>query len=146
MVNSQTCHKALTTTIILKPFEKVSISAPRRTRYGRTTRKKHSRIIHEVATKVSILMRNGASPDYSQIVKIFANAKCRILGKRSTKNRPSPLSPTMLLLQNKFNNAIANMRRDKSELSLFIAENLEKLLNSQYKHEQNCKFSTWIKK
>ena len=45
-VNSQTCHKALKTTIVLKPFEKVSISAPRRTKYGKITRKKHCKIIH----------------------------------------------------------------------------------------------------
>ena len=145
-VNSQTCHKALKTTIVLKPFEKVSISAPRRTKYGKITRKKHCKIIHEVTTKVSQLLKNGVPPDYSQLVSIFANVKGRVLGKRSTKNRPSPLSPTMLLLQNKFTNAIANMRRDKSDLSLFKVKNLEKLLSSQYKHEQNCKFSTWIKK
>ena len=142
-VNSQTCHKAIMTTIVLKPFAKVSISAPRRTQYGKTTRKKHSKIIYEITTKVSLLVRNGASPDYLQLAGIFANAKDRILGKRSTKNRPSPLSSTMLLLQNKFTNAIANMRRDKSDLSLFKVKNLEKLLSSQYKHEQNCKFSTW---
>ena len=105
-----------------------------------------SEIIHVVTTKVSLLVRNGAPPDYSQLAGIFANAKGRILGKRSTKNRPSPLSSTMLLLQNKFTNAIANVRREKIELSLFIVENLEKLLNSQYKHEQNRKFSTWLKK
>ena len=143
-VNCQTCHKALTTTLFLKQFQKVSISAPSRTRYGKTTSKKDSNIISEVTTKVSLLMSNGASPGYSQHVSIFANAKHRILGTRSTntQNRPSPLSSTIMLLQDKFSDAIINLRRNKSKFSLFIVENLEKLVYSQYKHEQNRKFST----
>ena len=146
--NCQTCHKALTTTLFLKPFQKVSISAPRRTRYGKTTSKKHSKIISEVTTKVSLLMSNGASPGYSQLISIFANAKRRILGIRptDTQQKPSPLSSTMVLLQNKFSNAIKNLERNKSKFSLFIVENLEKLIDSHYKYEQNLKFSTWIKK
>ena len=79
-VNSQTCHKALKTSIVLKPFEKVSISAPSRTNCGKITRKKHCKIINEVTTKVSLMVKNGVYPDYSQLVSTFANAKRRILG------------------------------------------------------------------
>ena len=51
-VNSQTCHKALTVTILAKQSERVPITVPRRTTYGKITRKKQNEIIAQVGRQI----------------------------------------------------------------------------------------------
>ena len=49
-------------------------------------------------------------------------------------------------LQARYSIAIEDMNRDRSEFSYFVAENLEKLIDRQYKHEKDGRFSTWLRK
>ena len=51
-VSSQTCHKALTTTILLKFSERHPISLPRRNSFGKLTGKKRRKITLDVANKI----------------------------------------------------------------------------------------------
>ena len=55
-------------------------------------------------------------------------------------------SPTMQNLELRFSKAIATLQREKSQFSLFAAENLEKLLNYQYEIDQKAKTAKWLSK
>ena len=74
---------------------------------------------------------------------MFSEAKHRILGKRQKRIETYPISPAMLDLQQKISNAVAKMTEEKSHLSFFLADNLEKLLNSQYKQDIDFKIEAW---
>ena len=58
-VNCQTCHKALTATIRIKPFERVPTSVTRRITYGRITRKKQKKVISQVTNQLVALSNTG---------------------------------------------------------------------------------------
>ena len=144
--NSQTCHKALTATILILPPQRVHTSYPRRTKFGRRTSKKQNKIIYDVSNQIMTLHSNGSTYDYSLLKKMFFSAKLKILGKRVEKRSVPPLTNEMRRLQGRFSDAITKMEKEKSRQSVFIVENLEKLLKSRYKFEQDTKFSTWLRK
>ena len=145
-VNSQTCHRALETTIIVNRPKRVSIPVKRRIAYGRLSKKKQMRIVAEVSSKLVELQNSGSSPDYFQLTKVFSAVKQRFLGIRDTIRSTTPLSPTMRNLQKKFYRAIDNLKKYKTPFSIFVADNIEKLLCSQYKKEKNNRFSIWLRK
>ena len=145
-VNSQTCHRALVTTIIINRAEKDSISVNRRIAYGRLSKKKQMRIVSEVSSKIVEFQNNGKSPDYFLLTEVFSTIKRKILGIRRTTRTTSPPSPAMRDLQQKFSNAVLNLQKYKNAFTLFVVENLEKQLSSQFKHEKGKKFSLWLKK
>ena len=144
-VSSQTCHKALTTTILLKLSDRTPIAAPRRTSYGKLTAKKRQKITLEVANKTSKLNQTG-SYSYSHLIEMFRLAKLRILGKRTERHKSPHLSVAMRELQKRYGIALEAMKKEKTAFSFFVADNLEKLLNYQYNLENDRKFSTWIRK
>ena len=45
-----------------------------------------------------------------------------------------------------FSEAIEAFQVEKTNFSLFVADNLEKLLSQQYDHEKKKKFSKWLEK
>ena len=47
-------------------------------------------------------------------------------------------------LELRFSSAIATLQRDKTQFSLFVVENLERLLSSQYEKEEKYKTSKWL--
>ena len=145
-VNSQTCHKALTLTIGINALRRTTSSAPRRTKFGRITSKKQNKIFLEVTGKICRLNHFGVSPDYFLLTKFFYTAKLKILGNGQKKRKAARLSSAILNLQKRFSNAVANMKREKSQLSIFIVGYLEKLLNAQHKREKDFNFDVWIRK
>ena len=52
----------------------------------------------------------------------------------------------MTRLQQKFSKAASIMMRDRSAISIFAVENLEKLLSAQYHNEKDQEFNFWLKK
>ena len=145
-VNSQTCHKALVTTITMNEPEQVPVSVTKRTAFRRLSWKKQALIDSAVLNNIAELQQNGASPDYFLLVDIFSSAKRKFLGIRATKRASPPLSPAMRDLQRRFSRSVEAMERESSAFSFFVADNLEKLLCSQYKHEKKKRFSIWLKK
>ena len=87
-----------------------------------------------------------SSPDYFLLVELFLKAKRLILGVRSNSRKISSTSPAMRKIQQRFCNAISTMVREKTDFSIFIVNNLEKLLSSQYNIEKDLKFNVWLKK
>ena len=144
-VNSQTCHRALVITLAIGRPERIAITAPMRATYGRLSQGRQRRIVSEVSDRVVSLVDNGASPDYSKLVDLFATAKRRILGPRVRNRNAAPLSPALLNLQGRFNKAVAIMTAESSAFSFFVVDNLEKLLQAQYKYERKRRFSAWLK-
>ena len=145
-VNSQTCHKALITTIKIDPPGSVPVSATRRISFGRLSVKKQSLIVSEVSSNVASLKSIGTSPDYFLLVDMFLTAKQKFLGIRATKRAASPLSPALWDLQRRFSESIEIFKNEGSRYSFFVADNLEKLLYSQYKIEKKKRTSQWIRK
>ena len=133
-------------TIIAKQSERVPITVPRRTTYGKITRKKQIEIIAQVGRQISTMYHSEFSLDYPSLVQLFSDAKMRFLGKRQNNHKTSPLSRAMLDLQDRFYKALSRWKKDKDDLSLFIAKNLEHLLTYQYQKEKNYKFSVWLRK
>ena len=107
---------------------------------------KRRKITLEVTKQILMPNQTGNSYSYSQLTKMFLSAKQRILGKRTGKRKPPPISATMRNLQNRYSLALEAMENENSNFSYFVADNIEKLLNYQYKHEKDSKFSTWIRK
>ena len=87
----------------------------------------------KVAATVSRqILDSGFNADYENLLGMFSQVKFNITEKRSkTPKRYTPKSPTMRNLELRFTNAIASLQQEKSQLSLFAVENLEKLLSSQ---------------
>ena len=67
-----------------------------------------------------------------------------IAGRKRERFSNSPASPVTLDLQQRFSAAIEQMQRERSDLSFFAVDNLEKLLNAQYKHEKAAKTANWL--
>ena len=69
-----------------------------------------------------------------------------MLSLRRTKRNSTSSSPALRLLQRKFSNAIVCMQEEKTEFSIFVVDNLEKLLNTQYEYEEEPRVSKWLEK
>ena len=146
-VTCQTCHKALTTTISLRLSERVHPNIPCRTSFGKITPAKRNLFTLEVTNRITEINSKGSSYSYSLLAKIIDNAKRSILGIRKGKRKAAPhVSAAMRDLQARYSIAIENMNKDRSEFSYFVAGNLEKLIDMQYKHEKDGRFSTWLRK
>ena len=68
------------------------------------------------------------------------------MAKRRTSHKTPSVSSATLNLQQRFSEALATLQVDRTNFSLFVADNLEKLLNQQYEHEKKKKFSEWREK
>ena len=77
---------------------------------------------------------------------MFSKAKNKILEKRDRKHIKRALSAAMRNLQKRYRKSIADLEKEPSDFNYFATDNLEKLLNHQYKHEKNRKFKTWLRK
>ena len=86
------------------------------------------------------------SPDYFLLTKIFTQAKKNLKEGSRTKSSRRLTSPATRILQRRFSDAIARMQLKKTDFSYFVVDNLEKLLNAQYEHEEENKTSNWIRK
>ena len=85
--------------------------------------------------------------DYTTLLKTFYHARRTIIKKRRKQSgRYTQKSLTMQNLELRFSNAIATLQREKSQFSLFAAENLEKLLNYQYEKDKKAKTAKWLSK
>ena len=144
-VNSQTCHRALTTTIITSPPEKVSITAPRRIKPFKMTSDDRKDLTLSVCNQIFV-NDNNDSPDYFLLSKIFSQAKKMLWKKHCRILKSKVLSPAMQTLQQRFIEAIAIMQEEKSDFSFFAADNLEKLLISEFQHEERGRTSEWLRK
>ena len=145
-VSSQTCHKALTVMISLKPKPLDPTPPPRRIKFGRLTRSKQNKILYDVTNSILQLDKSRSSPDYSLLVELIFTAKRQNLGLCLSKRKTPPLSPAMRHIQQRFSNAINKLMTDKTDFSIFVVTNLEKLLNTQYKIEKDRKFEVWLRK
>ena len=143
-VNSQTCHRALTITIRICPPEKVPITAPRRNYFFKHTTIVDQKCLAETVSQRIMASESSMSPDYFLLAKIFTLAKKTIQGKRNIRTKTNALSPATLTLQRMFSDAIVTMQEKKTEFSYFVVDNLEKLLNLQYDHEEKARISEWI--
>ena len=131
-VNSQTCHRALTTTIMVcPPKKKTAITSRKRTKYSLKTFEEQNEFAQTVSYRIS-----KASSDYYALSKIFTRTKQAILAKRRISHKNPNICSATLNLQRRFSEAIEALQVDKTNFSLFVADNLEKLLNQQYEHEK----------
>ena len=144
-VNSQTCHRAITTTLAICPPKYVPITAPRRTKVFEMTNDDRKDFALSVSHRISVSEKT-ASPDYFLLSKIFSQSKKNIMKNCCKKQKTKSLSKAMQILQQKFSDAIAVMQEEKSDFSLFTVDNLEKLLISQHEHEERVRISEWLKK
>ena len=135
--NSQTCHKALSVKISLKPKLVDPTPPPRRTKFARVKRNK---VLYDVTNSIIQLGNCRTSADYPLLVNLFFIAKRKNLGLRFSNSKPPPLSPKMRRIQHRFSNAIDKMILDKTNFTTFLVDQLEKLLNSQHKIEKDRKF------
>ena len=145
-VNSQTGHKALTTTLLITMTERAPSNAPRRTSFRRVTLKKRTQITLEVTNRIKMLNSKGQCYTYSLLSEIFFSAKQNILGIRKNRDKPPQPSAALRDLQNRYRNALAYLEKEKTKFAYFAVDNLEKLLNQQYVHEKNQTFSIWLRK
>lgn len=144
-VNSQTCHKALTATISVLLSVKTPPLIPRRTSFGRISAVKRKKITASVTTAIENCKTRN-SYDYDTLTKIFTNVKRSILGVKRIGQKFSPVSAALRDLQTRYSEALVNLNIERSEFSYFVADNLEKLLNEQFRLEKNRKFSIWLRK
>ena len=144
-INSQTCHRAITTTIKICPQKYVPSTAPRRTRVFKLTVDDRRNLAQSVSHRISVSDKS-ASPDYFFLTKTFASFKNIIVENRSKNQRVKRPSTAILTLQQKFSDAIKLMLEEKSEFSFFTVDNLEKLLIAQYEHEERLRTSEWLNK
>ena len=68
------------------------------------------------------------------------------MDERRITPKSSYVSPALKLLQRKFSEAIKCMQQEKSEFSFFVLDNLEKLLTTQYAHEEEVRVTKWLEK
>ena len=144
-VNSQTCHRALTTTIRIRPPKETAIISRKRTKVNLKTYEEQNELAQTVSYRISTTDSN-ASADYFVLSKMFTRTKQAILAKRRTSHKTPHVSSATLNLQRRFSVAIADLQVDRTNFSLFVADNLEKLLNQQYEHEKKKRFSEWLEK
>ena len=145
-VSSQTCHRALTTTIkICPPTKAAVITAKKRTKFRQITDDELNKLAQAVSYRLSA-PEHVNSPDYFFLKRTFTRAKHSILTKRRNSHSTYRVSPATLDLQQRFSEAISTMQRDRTDFSLFAVDNLEKLLNIQYEHERKNKFADWLGK
>ena len=144
-VNSQTCHRALTTTIRICPQKEAVVIAKKRTKISLETYDEQNKLAQTVSYRIST-SKSKASPDYFVLTKIFTRIKHAIRTKRRTSHKNPSVSSATLNLQRRFSEAISTLQADWTDFSLFVADNLEKLLNHQYEHEKEKRFSEWLGK
>ena len=143
-VSSQTCHRALTITISIRSPQQNSTTAPRRAKrikLDATDYKSLGNIVSNRLLDCDVV----ACSDYSLLVKIFTQSK-RTLGVRHPNTSPTSVSPAIRLLQRRYSEAVENMQKEKSEFSYFVVDNLEKLLATQYEHEEEVRITKWLQK
>ena len=145
-VSSQTCHRALTTTIkICPPTKAVAITAKKRTKFGRMTYDELNKLAQAVSYRLSA-PANTNTPDYFFLKRTFTRTKQAILTQRRNSRMNYRVSPATRELQQRFSKAIATLQKDRSNFSFFAADNLEKLLYIQYEHEKKKEFADWLEK
>ena len=79
-VNSQTCHRAITTTLAICPPKYVPITAPRRTKVFVMTDDDRKELALSVSDRIFVSEKT-ASPDYFLLSEIFAQSKKNIMKK-----------------------------------------------------------------
>ena len=107
------------------------------------TYEEQNELAQTVSYRISTTDSN-ASADYFVLSKMFTRTKQAILAKRRTSHKTPHVSSATLNLQRRFSVAIAALQVDRTNFSLFVADNLEKLLNQQYEHEKKKRFSEWL--
>ena len=70
------------------------------------------------------------SPDYV-LIKTLKQFKTKLLTERRHKRQSVLTSSALRLLQREFSDAIVRMQQEKTEFSIFVVDNLEKLLNTK---------------
>ena len=144
-VNSQTCHRALTTSIRINPPKNLPITAPRRPKLLRITPKQREDLTKMVCHRI-LSSENIESLDYFSLSKIFTESKKTLSVGSRIKRKITTASPNSQSLQRRFSDAIATMQKEQSEFSFFVVDSLEKLLTSQYEHDEKKRFSQWLEK
>ena len=80
----------------------------------------------------SLLVCKGVtSPDYLLLVKTFKQFKTKLLTELRYKRQSVLTNSALRLLQRECSHAIVRMQQEKTEFSVFVVDNLEKLLNTQ---------------
>ena len=85
-VNSQTCHRAITTTLAICPPKYVPITAPRRTKVFEMTIEDRKDLALSVSHRIFVSEKT-VSPDYFLLSKIFPRSKKNIMKKCCKKQK-----------------------------------------------------------
>ena len=144
-VNSQTCHRAITIAVNTRPPRIAPIKAPRRTKGPKLT-SEECIDLGKIVSEQILAYEGVKSPDYFLLVETFKQNKKKLSLNRHGKPQSTPASPALQLIQLKFSEAIARMQKEKTDFSIFAVDNIEKLLKTQYLHEEERRFTQWLRK
>ena len=85
-------------------------------------------------------------PTYTTFLKLYFTAKVKHIGYCKENTTSLYLSQKVKDLQNRILAATNVFQKTKSDLSLFLLQHLQKLLQEQYKSEKTKQFHQWLSK
>ena len=153
----QICHKIFLLT--LKPFSKeVAQQASKQDNHNVRQMFKfcsHDRLLEvrqRVLSKlrsineIRLLVGRQMHPTYTVFLKLYFTAKVKHIGYRGKHKVSSHLSQNLEDLQNRILASSNVFQKTKSQLSLFLLQQLEKLLQEKYKSDMAGQFHEWLSK
>ena len=154
--NIQTCHKIIVLELELTTNTPMCIAAKetgqKRPRFKYTTYESLLKIRSRVLSKlrdiehIRSLIGQQMYPTYTALLKLYFAAKVKYLGFKEKKQSHTYTTDKVKDLQNQILVATRRFQEEKSDLSLFLLQQLQKSLIEQYRLDETERFHLWLTK